>query len=201
MTVNYGASQTFSFTPDTGYHVDDVMVDGTLVDGAPGSYTFTNVTANHTIAVTFAINTYTLTPSVRDPRQASHRPAPVTVNYGASQTFSFTPDTGYHVDDVMVDGTSVGGGARNYTFTNVTANHTIDVTFAINTYTLTPSVRGPRQHRSRRPGDGELRRQPDLQLHPGHRLPRGRRHGGRHLGGAPRPPTPSPTSPPTTPLR
>ena len=74
MTVNYGASQTFSFTPDTGYHVADVMVDGTSVGAAP-NYTFTNVTANHTIAVTFAINTYSLTPSVRDPRQASIRPA------------------------------------------------------------------------------------------------------------------------------
>ena len=38
----------------------DVLVDGVSV-GAVTSYTFTNVTANHTIAASFAINTYTIT--------------------------------------------------------------------------------------------------------------------------------------------
>ena len=140
------------------------MVDGTLVDGAPGSYTFTNVTANHTIAVTFAINTYSLTPNV--PTHGKIDPAvPVTVNWGTNQTFSFTPDPGYHVDTVMVDGTLVDGAPGSYTFTNVTDKHTIAVTFAINTYSLTPNVPDPRQDRSGRPGDGELGHQPDLQLH------------------------------------
>ena len=107
--------------------------------GAAPNYTFTNVTDNHTIAVTFAINTYTLTPSV--PTHGKIDPAdPVTVNWGTSQTFSFTPGPrlprgrrqgGRHLS---------GGAAPSYTFTNVTANHTIAVTFAINTYTLTPSV-------------------------------------------------------------
>ena len=37
-----------------------MLVDGGSV-GAVTSYTFTNVTANHTIAASFAINTYTIT--------------------------------------------------------------------------------------------------------------------------------------------
>ncbi len=39
-----------------------MLVDGSPVAGAPSSYTFTNVTAaGHTISVSFAIDSYTLT--------------------------------------------------------------------------------------------------------------------------------------------
>src|SRR5207245_1708650 len=137
VTVNYGTGQIFTITPNTGYHVADVLVDGSSV-GAASSYTFTNVTANHTIAASFAINTYTITASAG----ASGSISPsgnVTVNYGADQIFTITPDTGYHVADVLVDGSSVGA-ASSYTFTNVTANHTIAASFAINTYTITASA-------------------------------------------------------------
>ncbi|GFO59626.1 hypothetical protein GMST_19510 [Geomonas silvestris] len=52
-TVNYGSSVTFSFTPAAGYQVVDVLVDG-VSQGAPGSYTISNVTANgHTVQVVF----------------------------------------------------------------------------------------------------------------------------------------------------
>jgi hypothetical protein len=32
MTVNCGADQAFTVTPDTDYHVDDVLVDGRAID-------------------------------------------------------------------------------------------------------------------------------------------------------------------------
>ena len=41
--------------------------------------------------------------------------------------------------DVLVDGVSVGA-VTSYTFTDVTADHTIEATFAINTYTITASA-------------------------------------------------------------
>jgi hypothetical protein len=56
VSVNYGASQTFNITPNSGYHVANVLMDGSSV-GAVTSYTFTNVTANHTISASFAANT------------------------------------------------------------------------------------------------------------------------------------------------
>ena len=62
MSVNHGANQSFTITPDANYHVADVLVDAASV-GAVTSYTFTNVTANHTIAASFAIDTYTITAS------------------------------------------------------------------------------------------------------------------------------------------
>ena len=54
--LNSGDDQTFSFTATGGYYVSDVLVDGSSV-GTPGSYTFPNVSDDHTIEVIFAINT------------------------------------------------------------------------------------------------------------------------------------------------
>lgn len=50
--AKYG-SQTFTFTPDAGYEVSDVLVNGTSV-GAVVSYKFTSVTSDHTLHVVFA---------------------------------------------------------------------------------------------------------------------------------------------------
>ena len=45
-----------------------------------------------------------------------------------SQTFTFTPDKGYTVAKVLVDGKSVGA-VKSYTFKDVTKDHTIEVIF------------------------------------------------------------------------
>jgi hypothetical protein len=135
--VASGADQAFTITPATGYHVADVLVDGSSV-GAVTSYNFTNVTADHTISASFAIETFTITPSAG--AHGSITPATAqTVDYGSSQSFTITPAAGYHVADVLVDGTSVGA-LTSRTFTNVTADHTIAASFAIDTYTITPSA-------------------------------------------------------------
>jgi OOP family OmpA-OmpF porin len=51
-TVQQGQSAAYTITPNTNCKIADVKVDGASV-GAVASYTFTNVTANHTIAATF----------------------------------------------------------------------------------------------------------------------------------------------------
>ena len=50
--VTEGESKTFTITADEGYEIDTLKVDGADVT-VETSYTFTNVTADHTIAVTF----------------------------------------------------------------------------------------------------------------------------------------------------
>ena len=195
--------------------------------GAVTSYTFTNVTADHTISATFAIDTFTITPTA-GPNGPSARPTPQTVDSGGSQAFTITPAAGYHVADVLVDGASVGAGhelhvhqrhrrphdqrhasrstpsrsrprpgptapsarprrrpsttaatrcspsrptpattsptcsstacrsapVTSYTFTNVTADHTISATFAIDTFTITPSAGAARRHQPLDAADG-----------------------------------------------
>lgn len=53
VTVNDDDSQTFTITPNSGYHISRVTVDD-VNQGAISSYTFTNVTADHTIHAVFA---------------------------------------------------------------------------------------------------------------------------------------------------
>jgi hypothetical protein len=137
VTVNSGASQTFSFTPATGYQVSSVLVDGAAITTA-SSHSFSDVTASHTISVSFAPITYTISPSAGANGAISPSGA-VTVNPGGNQTFSFTPATGYQVSSVLADGTAVTA-ASSYTFSNVTASHTISVSFAPITYTITSSA-------------------------------------------------------------
>ena len=62
----------------------------------------------------------------------------VAVPKGESKTFTITPDSGYHIKDVVVDGKSVGA-VSTYTFENVVDNHTIHATFA-RKHTPTPST-------------------------------------------------------------
>ena len=106
----------------------DVLVDGVSV-GAVTSYTFTNVTANHTIAASFAIDTYTITASAGANGSISPSGS-VTVNHGGSQTFTITPTPATTWPTSWWTASSVGA-VTSYTFTNVTANHTIAASFAI----------------------------------------------------------------------
>ena len=137
ISVNHGANQTFTITPNTGYGVSNVLVDGASV-GAVSSYTFTSVTANHTISASFAVNTYTINASAGTGGSISPSGA-VAVSGGATQTFTITPNSGYRIADVLVDGSSVGA-VSSFTFTNVNSSHTISASFAANSYTITASA-------------------------------------------------------------
>ncbi len=126
ISVNYGADQSFTITPNANYHVSDLLVDGSSV-GAVTGYTFTGVTTNHTISASFAINTYAINASAGAGGSISPSGA-VTVTYGADQSFTITPNTGYRISDVLVDSSSVGA-VTSYTFHGVTAEHTISASF------------------------------------------------------------------------
>jgi hypothetical protein len=123
----YGATQRFSVTPDIGYHADSITVDGIRSDSI-FSFTFLNITDNHSIAAFFSINSYTIHAVVASNGTIS--PAGSLVfNYGSSQSYSLIADFGYHIDSVFVDGLFVGS-PTTYLFNNITADHSIDVTFA-----------------------------------------------------------------------
>lgn len=138
-----GGNQTYTITPATGYHVSDVYVDGASV-GAVTSYTFSNVTANHTIFAAFAANEYTVT--VNQPANGIITPGTTTVLYQATPTFVITPNTGYSVTAITLNGTNVMSQATNnngvytYTLPAVTANATLTATTTIKSYTITATA-------------------------------------------------------------
>ncbi len=128
ITVSYGANQTITMAPSEGYHVASVFVDGVPI-GAITTYTFTNVTANHTIVAIFSSNTYTITADAGTGGSIS--PSGVlSANYGGNATFSITPNAGYMTTDVKVDGIS-RGAMTTYTFANITTSHIISATFGV----------------------------------------------------------------------
>ncbi len=55
VTVNKGTSQIFTITPYSNYSITDVAVDN-VSQGKITSYTFSNVTENHTVSATFSYN-------------------------------------------------------------------------------------------------------------------------------------------------
>ena len=141
-TVNSGSNGTLVVAlPNSGFHFVSWS------DGVPtASRTDLNVTANLSVTATFAANgvapaTYSIVASAG----ANGNVTPVgttTVNSGATQSYTITPNAGYSVSTVIVDGAVLSGVIINpitssYTFSNVSANHTISATFVINTYTLT----------------------------------------------------------------
>ncbi|TMQ71846.1 MAG: hypothetical protein E6K81_09095, partial [Candidatus Eisenbacteria bacterium] len=91
--VAEGTDQTFTITPDAHYHVADVLVDGASV-GAVTTYTFTNVTANHTIAASFGIDQYTLTVSLAGNGTGSVARSPNQASYGWGSVVQLTATPG-----------------------------------------------------------------------------------------------------------
>ncbi len=55
VSVKQGADKTFTFTPDEGYGVSAISVDGKSVP-VSGYYTFSNVHADHNVSVTFGVS-------------------------------------------------------------------------------------------------------------------------------------------------
>jgi alpha-tubulin suppressor-like RCC1 family protein len=133
--VDYGNNADCSITPADGYHVTDVLVDGVSV-GAVTSYTFSNVTADHTITASFAINSYSIAATAGANGTIT---GPASATYGSNASCAITPAAGYHIVDVLVDGVSIGA-VTSYSFTNVTADHTISASFAINSYSITATA-------------------------------------------------------------
>jgi beta-glucanase (GH16 family) len=126
VTVNAGASQTFTITPNSGFTISSVTVDG-VNQGAITSFTFSNVQANHTISAAFSQITFAIAASASSGGSISPT-GTVTVNAGASQSFTITPNSGFSISGVTVDGANQGA-ITTYTFSNVQANHTINAAF------------------------------------------------------------------------
>lgn len=89
--VSRGEEKTISYTADSGYRLAKLSVDGSYlpVTEYPDSYTFSDVQADHTLAVTFEpIPTATLTPT--ETPAITQTPEPAVSKAPASSTVSFS---------------------------------------------------------------------------------------------------------------
>ena len=66
-TLEHGASQLFTFTPATGYSVATITIDGSTLSGSAlttaitSGYTFTSISAAHSVGATYVIISYVIT--------------------------------------------------------------------------------------------------------------------------------------------
>ncbi len=100
-----------------------------------------NVTNPADITLTAKWNILYYAISVVNGENGSISPSGSSLSYGSSKTFTITPNSGYSVDQVEVDGANLGA-ITSYTFTDIASNHTISATFVLNN-TLTEVLDNP----------------------------------------------------------
>jgi hypothetical protein len=109
-SVQSGATQNFVFYPDTenGYSIGSVYVDGVNI-GVPSSYSFSNISSDHTLVVNFIIeiSDFTITSSILGGEGTIIPLGSVSVSAGESQTFTIIPSAGYVIDSILVDGEEI----------------------------------------------------------------------------------------------
>jgi Divergent InlB B-repeat domain len=134
-TVNHGATAMFTVTPNVGY---TASVGGTCGGSLVGNtYTTNAITGNCTVSATFNPVTFTVTPSAGANGSITPNTAQ-TVASGGTTMFTVTPNAGY---TASVTGTCGGSLVGNtYTTNTITGNCTVDATFTLNTYAVTPSA-------------------------------------------------------------
>lgn len=134
--IYYGiASRTYTSSVTLGN-----VLTGTVPNLNSGTTYFFTATALGTVSGTPAESAYSNEVSTTIPTQTFNivasagtggviSPTGTTViNAGNSQAYTITANSGYKINSVLVDGTSVGSVAT-YTFSNVQASHTISATF------------------------------------------------------------------------
>lgn len=103
--ANYGDTITVSVSPDPGYVLDKIKVNGTAL--AAGKKEFTMGTGEANVEVTFKLAEYDISVSVPEGGSASANPS--SASAGASVTVITTPDTGYKFDKITLNGDTVQG--------------------------------------------------------------------------------------------
>jgi len=127
--VKAGKEITFTMHPDPGYVVDNVVISGISL-GAVSSWKFLPVSANHTIHATFKrgrIPQYLITATSGEHGKIEPN-GEISIDEGDSLTFTITPESGYIVNDLLVNNKSAGA-KNSYTFSSVKADQTIHATF------------------------------------------------------------------------
>lgn len=123
-------------TPSTGHHFTGWSGD---LSGVVNPTTLL-MDSDKTITASFAIDTFFIT-ATSGPNGTVTPTGVSPVTYGGSRSYAITANSGYLIDSLIVDGASTTPQA-SYTFSNVTANHTIRGVFRANSHTLTLEVSG-----------------------------------------------------------
>ena len=135
--VPFGDSVEIVFTPDYGYVIDRVYINGISTTSVKDNRLILVVNREYRVTVAFKKATYRITAVVSKSYGGSITAVGYTmtdgivnVDHGGSVTFRFVPDMGHVVSLVKVNGEVIADSrATEYTFSNVTSNNTLAVSF------------------------------------------------------------------------
>lgn len=141
VTVFENQNKEFVFTPNTGYVLSDVTVDGVSVPFIGNSYTLKAIAKDTSVHGVFtALPTYTVTAAVLA-GEGTVTPASAVVVEGGSQEIIIEPMPGYEIDSVTVDGIALLVENNRIVLNDIRADHVINVTFKpVPTYTVKATV-------------------------------------------------------------
>ena len=135
---HWGQEATVTAQANTGYHFLGWMEGGMEVS-TDEEYSFI-VTSDRELTGMFQINTYIIT-ATSDGNGSIDPEGELEVVHGEDITFDMIPMPGNYIEDVQVNGESIGV-VDTYTFESVSADATIHVDFAIHTYEVTITSEG-----------------------------------------------------------
>jgi hypothetical protein len=121
------------------YHIDSMRVNGEWVEPVE-IYAIAAVEMDYEVEAYLSADRFFVTTSV----QGSGAVLPSDTIWASCEedvTLTFIPETGWHVEDIILDGESLGTPDDNsYTILSISENHTLEVIFALNQYVITASV-------------------------------------------------------------
>jgi hypothetical protein len=135
VTITDGNDQSYAITPDKGYQIEDVLVDNVSV-GIVSTYSFTDIGDNHTITAVFHRVTFTIK-GVSGTGGSLSPSGNIKVNYGSDLHFTISPDYGFKLLEIFLDGLQAEGDSGDFTLENITSDHNLSVLFSrVRTYSI-----------------------------------------------------------------
>ena len=122
-----GETVTVTATPNAGYELDEILVNGSAITGN----TFEMPADNAEVTVTFKAIDYTIT--VRTPVNGTLNADKTTATVGETVNFTAEPATGYRLVEILVDGSAITGTS----YTMPAKNITVTAVFEAISYNIT----------------------------------------------------------------
>lgn len=139
-TIYYGGTMQFEVRASQGYHISEIFYGDTQmpVDEQTTiiTKTITDITAQPTVRISFAPNTYTVFVE-SSPYGTASKTLPEEVLYQDTYSVTFTPITGYVLEKVLVNGISHTVPSNNFFTLKITKNTQITPIYALQKFAIT----------------------------------------------------------------
>ena len=144
--IDWGTGKTFRVVADSGYGIKEIKRDGVVIYDFSTSkidnfdYVLENVVADTSIEVTFEPVVYEII--VISVGNGTVEPGSTTAVYGSSKVFTMTPDEGYRIWSITLDGvdipvTAASGSSQRYTLSDINSDHILSVKFVTSVLKIT----------------------------------------------------------------